>query len=336
MLEIRDIHKSYELEPLLRGISFRVAHNETVCLLGPSGSGKSTILQLIAGLDSPEAGQVLWDGKDLASTPPHLRDFGLVFQDYALFPHLDVFENVAFGPQMKGWPRSQVELRVAEVLDLVNLMGFERRAVAELSGGEQQRVALARALAPRPRLLMFDEPLGALDRALREELLDEVRMVLARTRIPSLYVTHDQDEAFKIGDRILLLHEGRIVREGAPQEIWAMPGSSWAAAFLGLGNVIPGRIVAGKRRLKTELGVFSLQCSHEHRIGDAVHVLARPLPARGGVLLQSTVRDVVFQQDGYRVVFANGLYVDMPKAPKKGSRLSVHLRLECLGRDSST
>jgi len=335
MLEVRGLHKSYEQQPLLRGVSFAVARDETVCLLGASGSGKSTILQLIAGLDSPGAGSVLWDGVDLASTPAHLRDFGLVFQDYALFPHLDVFRNVAFGPHMKGWSRTQVAQRVAEVLELVNLTGLERRAATELSGGEQQRVALARALAPRPRLLMFDEPLGALDRALREELLGELRLVLARTRIPSLYVTHDQEEAFKIGDRILLLHAGRIVRDGAPEQIWAAPGSPWAAEFLGLGNVIPGRVLDGKRRVETALGNFPLHCDHDHRRGDEVHVLARPAPARDGALLRGTVRDVIFEREGYRVILANGLYFDAPRAPKKGSRISVRLRLECLGRDSS-
>ena len=335
MLEVRGLHKTYEQQPLLRGVSFKVARDETVCLLGPSGSGKSTILQLIAGLDSPEAGSVLWGGRDLASTPPHLRDFGLVFQDYALFPHLDVFRNVAFGPQMKDWSRTQVAQRVTEILRLVNLTGFERRTVTELSGGEQQRVALARALAPRPRLLMFDEPLGALDRALREELLRELREVLARTRIPSLYVTHDQDEAFKIGDRILLLHAGRIVREGTPQQIWAAPGSAWAAEFLGLGNVIAGRFLPAKQRLETAFGNFPLQCDHDHRPGDEVHVLARRAPAADGVMLRSSVRDVIFERDGFRVVLANGLYFDAPEPPKRGSRLAVRLRLECLGRDSS-
>ena len=331
MLELRDIHKSYDGQPLLRGISFRVGRDETVCLLGPSGSGKSTILQLIAGLDSPEAGQVLWDGRDLASMPAHLRDFGLVFQDYALFPHLDVYGNVAFGLQMKRWSGTQVVQRVSEVLDLVDLAALARRSVTELSGGEQQRVALARALAPRPRLLMFDEPLGALDRALREELLAGLRAILARTRVPSLYVTHDQEEAFKLGDRILLLHDGRIVRQGAPAKIWAKPGSPWAAEFLGLGNVIPGRIVAGSRRLKTVHGVFTLRCLHAHRVGDSVHVLARPTPVRGGALLHGAVRDVIFQADGYRVVLTTGLYFDAPTAPRIGSRQSVHLRLECLG-----
>lgn len=336
MLELRAIYKSYEGQPLLRGISFRIARHETVCLLGPSGSGKSTILQLIAGLEAPESGQVLWDGTDLAPTPAYQRDFGLVFQDYALFPHLDVFANVAFGPRMRGWQTAQVQRRVAEVLDLVDLVGFDHRPVTELSGGEQQRVALARALAPRPRLLMFDEPLGALDRALREELLGELRLVLARTRIPALYVTHDQDEASKIGDRILLLHDGRIVREGSAAELWEKPGSPWTAEFLGLGNVMPGRVIDRRRHIKTEYGTFSLPCSHYHRPGDVVNVLARPTPSRSGTELGGIVQDVTFRQDGFRVVLANGLYFDSPKPLRKGSRTSVHLRLECLGPASSS
>jgi ABC-type Fe3+/spermidine/putrescine transport system ATPase subunit len=333
MLELRKIHKSYENEPLLRGISFRIGKNETVCLLGASGSGKSTVLQLIAGLDAPEAGQVIWDGVDLATTPPHKRDFGLVFQDYALFPHLDVFGNVAFGPQMRDWQPKEVNARVHEVLDMVNLAGFEGRLVGELSGGEQQRVALARALAPRPLLLMFDEPLAALDRSLREELLNELREVLARTRIPALYVTHDQDEAFKIGDRILLLHDGLIVRNGAPRDLWLHPGSRWVAEFLGLGSILSGSIDGTTPRVRTAFGVFPLRCPHRHRAGDLVHVLARPTPVTRGARLTGTVRDIIYQQDGYRVVLSNGLFFDASEAPRKGERVSVHLQLECLGSD---
>src|SRR5512135_216069 len=229
MLDVVSITKSYEGKPLLRGISFTVGQDETVCLLGPSGSGKSTLLLIIAGLETPESGEVRWDGQNLASVPAHLRDFGLVFQDYALFPHLDVFDNIAFGLRMKHGSEDEVQARVHEVLDLVNLPGFEKRRVTELSGGEQQRVALARALAPRPRLLMFDEPLGALDRALREELLGQLRRILRETGLPALYVTHDQDEAFRIGDRLLLLHEGQIIREGSVPQVWADPRSAWVA-----------------------------------------------------------------------------------------------------------
>ena len=163
-------------------------------------------------------------GIDLTSTPAHLRDFGLVFQDYALFPHLNVNENVAFGLKMRRLPQNEIMERVANSLEMVNLSGFEKRQVTDLSGGEQQRVALARALAPRPRLLMFDEPLGALDRSLREDLLNELRSILHHTNIPAIYVTHDQEEAFAIADRVLILHDGEIVREGTPAEVWADPG----------------------------------------------------------------------------------------------------------------
>ncbi|HET6846030.1 MAG TPA: ABC transporter ATP-binding protein, partial [Anaerolineales bacterium] len=314
MLELRSIFKSYQGQPLLEGVSFSVGEHETVCLLGPSGSGKSTILQIIAGLEAPDSGKVLWDGRDLASTPPHLRDFGLVFQDYALFPHLDVFENIAFGPRMKGWAREVIADRVDEVLDLVNLTALRHRPVANLSGGEQQRVALGRALAPRPRLLMLDEPLGALDRALRQELLEELRKLLKRARIPALYVTHDQEEAFKLADRITLLHDGKIVRDAAPSEIWAHPGSPWAAEFLGLGAVLTGTVLP-RRRLKTSAGVFALPCRHRHRSRDVVRVLARPRQSPRGIVLSGTVADATFQPDGYRVHLQNGLFYDAARPP---------------------
>jgi spermidine/putrescine transport system ATP-binding protein len=331
MLELRRIQKSYGGQPLLRGVSFAVHANETVCLLGPSGSGKSTLLQIIAGLQSPESGTVSWQGKDLGNTPAHRRDFGLVFQDYALFPHLDVLENVAFGPTMKGWPPDEIRHRVSEVLQLVDLGGFERRTVTDLSGGEQQRVALARALAPRPRLLMFDEPLGALDRTLRDELILQLRLILDRTRIPSLYVTHDQEEAFRIADRILLLHDGRIVRAGTPKEIWEYPNSAWAAQFLGLGNILRGRVLKGGRRVETEHGTLAFRCAHRHRLGADIQLLVRPRPAPGGSHLVGVAQETIFQHDKYRVLLSGGLCFDLDAAPKIGDRVRVSVKLECLG-----
>ena len=333
MLELRQIFKTYEGRPLLRGISVTVAARETVCLLGPSGSGKSTLLRIIAGLEAPETGQVLWDGSDLASTPPHRRDFGLVFQDYALFPHLDAAENVAFGLRMQGLPRAAVRLRAAEMLEIVNLKGFERRRVTDLSGGEQQRVALARALAPRPRLLMFDEPLGALDRALREDLLNELRSILHRTGVPAIYVTHDQEEAFTIADRVLLLHGGAVVREGTPAELWARPGSEWVARFLGLGNVIEGRCKTrvGKLKVETDVGIFEVDCGHKHREGEKIHLLARPAEVQEGSALHGAVADVVFQRDRFKVTLANGLYFYLRQAPRIGQTITVRVAVECLG-----
>jgi len=347
MLKVENIVKSYEGKPLLSGISFTVDAGETVCLLGPSGSGKSTLLRIIAGLESPESGQVLWNGIDLASTPPHLRDFGLVFQDYALFPHLDVFDNVAFGLRMRmdsgsSLPGSRRHTpsghlavglqneRVMEVLDLVNLKGFEHRKVTDLSGGEQQRVALARALAPRPRLLMFDEPLGALDRTLKEDLLEELRGILHKTDVPAIYVTHDQEEAFAISDRILILHEGRIICEGSPEKIVASPCSAWTAKFLGLGNVIEG-IVIDNKKIKTDLGTFTVSCSQKKQKGENVHLLVRPLEVRDGAnAIEGRVADVLFQKDGYKVTLENGLYFHLESTPIMGSKISVRVSVECL------
>jgi len=330
MLELRGIYKSYEAQPLLQNISFWVGTGETVCLLGPSGSGKSTLLRMIAGLESADAGAIRWDEADLAATPPYLRDFGLVFQDYALFPHLDVLDNVAFGLKMKNWKSADVKRRAAEVLELVNLQGFESRQVTGLSGGEQQRVALARALAPRPRLLMFDEPLGALDRALREDLLNELRGILHRTQIPALYVTHDQAEAFAIADRVLLLHDGRIVQEGTPAGLWSKPGSVWAARFLGLGNMMEGRIVAGQK-VETKAGLFSVPCGHPHQVGEKVHLLARPWPEENETnQMQGRVADVAFQQDRFKVTLDNGAYFYLKDGPKIGQVLQIKVKLECL------
>ena len=330
MLGVQGIVKSYEGKPLLREVSFEVQPDETVCLLGPSGSGKSTLLLIVAGLEQAEAGRVLWDGQDLADVSPHLRDFGLVFQDYALFPHLDVFENVAFGLRMKRWEAGRLRPRVAEVLRLVDLAGFERRRVTDLSGGEQQRVALARALAPGPRLLMFDEPLGALDRALREQLLGQLRRILHETRLPAIYVTHDQAEASMIADRVLLLHEGRILRQGPIAEVWAHPGSAWAAEFLGAGKVVTASVLDGRGRMDTPYGPATVRCGHAHRPGQRVSLLMRAADGRSGTPVSGRVEQVVFQQGRFKVTLDNGLFVYRETAPRLSQRLTARVQFECL------
>jgi ABC-type Fe3+/spermidine/putrescine transport system ATPase subunit len=331
MIQARNIYKSYEGKPLLKGITFSIVGNECICLLGPSGSGKSTLLRILAGLEKPESGQVLWDETDLADIPAHLRDFGLVFQDYALFPHLNVYANIAFGLRMKQWTAREIDVRVAEILDLVKMTGFEKRNVTELSGGEQQRVALARALAPRPRLLMFDEPLGALDRSLREDLLDEIRSILRTTAVPAIYVTHDQDEAFTISERILILHEGKIVRDGSPVEISKHPDSVWAAEFLGLGNILKATF-KGQGNFETELGIFQVDCQHKHMMNERVHLLARPNRSLGEPnRIHGSVTGVSFQQDKYRVSLDNGTYIYLADAPTVGTAVELAVKVDCLG-----
>ncbi len=244
MLSVRNLTKEYENQPLLCGVSFDVQQGETICLLGRSGSGKSTILRIIAGIETPESGDVYWDGQNLKDIPVHKRQFGFMFQDYALFPHKDVFENVAFGLKMKNFPEDLIEEKVKAVLSKLKMDKFSHRQVSDLSGGEQQRVALARSLAPEPRLLMLDEPLGALDRNLREQLMGELRLILHESGIPAIYVTHDQEEAFTIGDRLVLLNEGNIIQDAPPEIVYQYPKNSWVANFIGLSNLIEGSILS--------------------------------------------------------------------------------------------
>ncbi len=331
MLEVRDIFKTYENKPLLRGISFSVAQGETICLLGASGSGKSTLLRMVAGLEFPESGQFLFNQIDLAQTPPHLRDFGLVFQDYGLFPHLNIFDNVAFGLKMRNVPAEAIKPRVAEMLGLVNLTGFETRKVTDLSGGEQQRVALARALAPSPRLLMFDEPLGALDKSLKDDLLRQIRNILHQTKIPAIYVTHDQDEAFTIADRILLLHDGEIIRDGAPSEVWNYPNSVHAARMLGVGNVIEGKIQKAdgtKWKVESGISMFEVACKHDHSAGETISLLIRQ--SGEGEEIKLTVEDVLFDRDQFQVKTRGGLVIHMKDAPRIGEIIRVRVKVECL------
>lgn len=332
MLEVHHIFKTFDDKPLLNDISFQVGQGETVCLLGASGSGKSTLLRIIAGLENADSGFVSFNGVDLTSTPAHLRDFGFVFQDYALFPHLNVSENVAFGLKMRRLPQGEVARRVASSLETVNLSEFGYRKVTDLSGGEQQRVALARVLATRPRLLIFDEPLGALDRTLREDLLNELRSILHQTNIPAIYVTHDQEEAFTIADRLLILNHGQIVRAGMPVEVWADPQSVYVAGFLGLGTIVEGIFIGGSK-VQTKFGNLTVECGDEHQKGDALHLLVRTNLADANLksnIIQGIVKDVIFQEDRYKVTLDQGLYVYLTQAPKVGEKIDVRVKVECL------
>lgn len=246
-------------------------------MLGPSGCGKSTLLRLIAGLERADGGEVWFDGARVDGLPPHQRGFGLMFQDYALFPHLNVERNVAFGLKMKSEERGKVSARVAEMLRLVNLEGFARRDVHTLSGGEQQRVALARSLAPGPRLLMLDEPMGALDAALRRQVLAELRGILDRVGVATIYVTHDQEEALALAQHLILMNSGLVVQQGSAADLVERPASAFVARFLGLGLLLEGEVSgeAGRRTICTSAGRLVMQAGADVAT-PRVTVLVRP------------------------------------------------------------
>ncbi|MEV5974394.1 ABC transporter ATP-binding protein [Streptomyces sp. NPDC051921] len=302
---------------VLDGVHLDVADHEIVCVLGPSGSGKSTLLRVVAGLQPLSAGRVLLGGADQAGVPVHRRGVGLMFQDHQLFPQRDVAGNVAFGLRVRGVARAEQAARVEELLDLVGLPGAGRRAVSALSGGEQQRVALARALAPRPRLLMLDEPLGQLDRGLRERLVVELRRLFGQLGTTVLAVTHDQGEAFALADRVVVMNDGRIAQTGTPLDVWRRPASEFVARFLGFDNVVPATVTAaaadtpwgkvpvpdgspqGDRRLLVRpTGVRlvapgeGLACRVETRVFRGDHVAVTLRPAEGPPLeAEFTLRD---------------------------------------------
>ena len=282
-------------------IDLAVAEGEVVALLGPSGCGKSTLLRVVAGLVRPSAGRVVLDGRDVASVPTHQRGIGLMFQDYALFPHRTVGGNVEFGLRMRGDGAEARDRRVAEVLELVGLSGYGERAVSTLSGGERQRVALARALAPAPRLLMLDEPLGALDRTLRDELLVELSTLFAELALTVIYVTHDQGEALAVADRVVIMHDGAIARQGAPRELWQSPGSAFVARFLGFTNLVDVEVIDG--RVAAPWGEVEFVSATGVRVEDGPMVLlVRPdairlVGAGDDGVVPATVRSVVFRGD---------------------------------------
>ncbi|NJQ05301.1 ABC transporter ATP-binding protein [Streptomyces lonarensis] len=242
MLRLEALTVRYGGRPVVDAVDLAVDAGETVCVLGPSGSGKSTLLRAVAGLAAPDGGRVLLGGRDQEGIPPHRRGVGLMFQDHQLFPQHDVAANVGFGLRVRGTGREERGERVARLLDMVGLVGAERRAVTALSGGEQQRVALARALAPGPRLLMLDEPLGQLDRGLRERLVVELRSLFRRLGTTVLAVTHDQGEAFALADRVVVMRDGRVEQTGSPVDVWSRPVSEFVARFLGFSNVVPATL----------------------------------------------------------------------------------------------
>ncbi len=254
LLELEGISKSFGGTQVLKDLSLSIKRAEFLTFLGPSGCGKTTTLRIVAGFETPDTGRVLLDGKDVTSQPAYRRDLHTVFQHYALFPHYDVFDNVAFGLRIEKVPESEIGQRVKDALALVKLAGFEKRRVTSLSGGQMQRVALARALVNRPPLLLLDEPLGALDLKLRKEMQLELKSIQKRLGITFIYVTHDQEEAMTMSDRIAVFNHGVIEQLGAPDEIYERPKTAFVADFIGAANVLSARLLAAENgRVKIKL-----------------------------------------------------------------------------------
>lgn len=311
MLDISQISKSFDDKQVLQGVSFQVEAGEIIALLGPSGCGKTTLLRIIAGLETADEGQIKLDGQDLTDVAVYRRGFGMVFQDYALFPHKTAAENIAFGLRMADWSVGKRQERVGQLMELVGLKGMGARRIYDLSGGEQQRVALARALAPNPRLLLLDEPLGALDRALRERLMIELRSILVRAaeiegqrRVTTIYVTHDQEEAFAIAGRVMVMNKGRIEQSGRPLDLYRSPETPFVARFLGMENLVPGT-VRGERPclVETDFGLIELDNACEAEQGSGGLLLIRPEAAEilepgqeeGKNQLNGRIEDVSFR-----------------------------------------
>jgi ABC-type Fe3+/spermidine/putrescine transport system ATPase subunit len=333
LLGIREIHKSFGDTEALKGVSFDVSEGEIFALLGPSGCGKSTLLAIIAGLIFPDSGKIYWEGESLERTPPHKRGFGLMFQDFALFPHMNVYKNVAFGLRFDRKHKNGVDERVFKAIDLVGLRGFEKRDISTLSGGEQQRVALARSIAPQPRLLMLDEPLGSLDRNLRERLVYELREILRSLKQTAIYVTHDQEEAFAIADCVVLMRAGQIEQIGKPQEIYRHPVSPFAARFLELTNILSGIVVkrGDVTLVSTEIGEFPIDDDYQGK----VTVLVRPdqvnLDARGDIKLDGKIYERSFRGNLQRVIIEiNGqrmqfYFPSITPLPDEGDPISLSI-----------
>ena len=240
IIELKNITKSFDGEPVLKGINLDIYDNEFLTLLGPSGCGKTTLLRLIGGFETPDEGEVVFLGQVINDVPPHQRNVNTVFQKYALFPHLNVFENVAFPLREKKVPKDEIEKRVTEMLSLVALSGFERRNITSLSGGQQQRVAIARALIGQPQVLLLDEPLGALDLKLRKDMQVELKKIQQQTGITFIFVTHDQEEALSMSDTVVVMSEGKIHQIGTPIDIYNEPVNAFVADFIGESNILDG------------------------------------------------------------------------------------------------
>ena len=304
IIDLKNISVSFDGEPILKNLNLYIRDKEFITLLGPSGCGKTTTLRIIGGFLEPDEGTVIFDGKKINGVPPHKRQVNTIFQRYALFPHLDVYENIAFGLRVKKWPEKKIRDKVNEMLALVNLKGFKRRKIASLSGGQQQRVAIARALANEPRVLLLDEPLGALDLKLRKDMQVELKNIQQRMGITFIYVTHDQEEALSMSDTVVVMDSGVIQQIGTPEDIYNEPKNAFVADFIGESNILDGVMRAD---YLAEFSGHRFQCLDQgFQKNEPIDAVVRPedvdvVPAEEG-MLSGTVTSVTFKGVHFEII----------------------------------
>ena len=308
IIELKGISKTFENNCVLDNLNVSIKKNEFLTLLGPSGCGKTTTLRIIAGFEEADTGEILFKGNNISKLPPYKRQVNTVFQKYALFPHMNVFENIAFGLKIKKLPKNEIRSKVLDMLKLVSLEGFEKRNIESLSGGQQQRVAIARALVNEPEILLLDEPLGALDLKLRKEMQIELKRIQQRLGITFIFVTHDQEEALTMSDTIIVMNKGEIQQMGSPQDIYNEPANAFVADFIGESNILDGVMI---NDFKVNF------CNHEFECVDkgfnkneAIDVVVRPedikivSPDKG--MLQGTVKSITFKGVHYEIEVLEG------------------------------
>lgn len=320
-VSVRNISKSFGTATVLEDISFDVSEGETIVLLGASGSGKTTILRIIAGLETTDSGRVILHGKDVTELPARTRGTGVIFQSYALFPKMNVEKNIAYGLRLRRRSKKEIAETVNRLIELIHLEEHRKKSLSQLSGGQQQRVAIARALAYEPEVLLFDEPFGALDAQIRTRLRREIRALLKEINVPSIFITHDQEEAFELGDRIAVVHAGRLEQIGTPFEVYNQPATEYVATFVGAANLLIGVVYEGKVTLEK---VF-LQAQEEtrnFRNGQSVKIVFRPedvflrkpenLTQNYQKLTDGTVEEINFVGAFERVVIRSDLSSKQP------------------------
>ncbi|MCL2698846.1 MAG: ABC transporter ATP-binding protein [Defluviitaleaceae bacterium] len=304
LIDLVNVYKAYGSASVLENISLYIRRNEFLTLLGPSGCGKTTTLRIIGGFEAPTSGDLLFDGKSILNIPPYKRKVNTVFQKYALFPHMNVADNIAFGLRINKTGSEEIKSRVKNMLKLVNLAGFEERGIASLSGGQQQRIAIARALVNEPQVLLLDEPLGALDLKLRKDMQLELKKMQQKLGITFVYVTHDQEEALTMSDTVVVMNEGRILQVGTPEDIYNEPGSAFVADFIGESNIIDGVM---REDFVAEFGGAVFKCVDKgFERNEPVDVVVRPedidIIAPVGACITGVVTNVIFKGVHYEML----------------------------------